>query len=71
MFYLYFNSILGYGTDSKLNGETLKKWTEVLSRYVKNIADRELQVLFAVQTLVTQLQHPKGFFFPPLFKLSF
>jgi translation initiation factor 4G len=69
----YFNLILGYGTDSKLNGETFKKWTEVLRRYVKNIADRELQVLFAVPclffvTLVTQRQHPKGFF---LFFLSY
>ena len=77
MFYLYFNFILGYGTDSKLNGETLKKWTEVLRRYVENIADRELQLLFAVQTLVTQRQHPKGFFFflfnfmVPLFSIFF
>ena len=58
---LYLNVIVGYGTESKLNSDTLKKWTEVLRRYVENIADRELQLLFAVQTLVTQRQHPKGF----------
>ena len=52
--------ILGRGTDSKLNNSILKQWTEVLRRYVDNIADRELQLLFAVQTLVTQRQHPKG-----------
>jgi len=54
------SAIDGYGTESKLNSDTLKKWTEVLRRYVENIADRELQLLFAVQTLVTQRQHPKG-----------
>ena len=52
--------ISGRGTDSKLNNSILKQWTEVLRRYVDNIADRELQLLFAVQTLVTQRQHPKG-----------
>nr|SVE89601.1 EOG090X0GPB [Daphnia sinensis] len=48
------------GTDSKLNITVLKHRTEVLRRYVDNAADRELQLLFAVQTLVTQRQHPKG-----------
>ncbi|EFX79527.1 hypothetical protein DAPPUDRAFT_244701 [Daphnia pulex] len=33
---------------------------DVLKRYVDNIADRELQLLYAVQALVTQRQHPKG-----------
>jgi translation initiation factor 4G len=51
---------LGRGTDSKLNNTVLKNRTEVLRRYVDNIADRELQLLYAVQTLVTQRQHPKG-----------
>lgn len=54
------SSIEGRGTDSKLINTVLKHWTEVLRRYVDNIADRELQLLFAVQTLVTQRQHPKG-----------
>ncbi|XP_046441888.1 uncharacterized protein LOC124192564 isoform X5 [Daphnia pulex] len=54
------SSIEGRGTDSKLNNTVLKNRTEVLRRYVDNIADRELQLLYAVQTLVTQRQHPKG-----------
>ncbi|XP_046637563.1 uncharacterized protein LOC124315885 isoform X2 [Daphnia pulicaria] len=54
------SSIEGRGTDSKLNCTVLKNRTEVLRRYVDNIADRELQLLYAVQTLVTQRQHPKG-----------
>lgn len=32
----------------------------MLRLYVDNVADHELQLLFAVQTLVTQRQHPKG-----------
>nr|CAH0099124.1 unnamed protein product [Daphnia galeata] len=54
------SSIEGRGTDSKLNNTLLKHWTEVLRRFVDNIADRELQLLYAVQALVTQRQHPKG-----------
>jgi len=54
------SAIDGYATDSKLNGDTLIRWTEILGRYVENIADRELQLLFAIQALVTQRQHPKG-----------
>nr|CAH0099116.1 unnamed protein product [Daphnia galeata] len=54
------SSIEGRGTDSKLNNTVLKHWTEVLRRFVDNIADRELQLLYAVQALVTQRQHPKG-----------
>jgi len=67
---LYLNVIVGYGTESKLNSDTLKKWTEVLRRYVENIADRELQLLFAVQTLVTQRQHPKGFILEPIYTVT-
>jgi len=52
--------IEGSGTDSKLNVLLFKSRTEVLRKYVENIADRELQFLFAVQSLVTQRQHPKG-----------
>lgn len=52
--------IEGSGTDSKLNVHLFKSRTEVLRKYVENIADRELQFLFAVQSLVTQRQHPKG-----------
>nr|CAH0113663.1 unnamed protein product [Daphnia galeata] len=54
------SSIEGRGTESKLNNTVLKHWTEVLRRYVDNIPDRELQLLYAVQTLVTKRQHPKG-----------
>ena len=31
-----------------------------MRRFIDNIADRELQLLYAVQTLVTQRQHPTG-----------
>ena len=55
--------ILGRGADSKLNNSILKHWAEVLRRYVNKIADRELQLLFAVQILVTKRQHAKGSFF--------
>ncbi len=34
-----------------------------MRRYVNNIVDRELQLLYAVQTLVTKRQHPKGTYF--------
>lgn len=54
------SSIDGHGTESKLIPNTFKAWTEVLRRYVENLPDRELQLLFAVQALVTQRQHPKG-----------
>jgi hypothetical protein len=58
-------SHLERGKDSKLNSTVLKNRMDVLKRYVDNIADRELQLLYAVQALVTQRQHPKGicFFF--------
>jgi len=52
--------IEGNGTDCKLNIGKFKLGTEVLKKCVENIADRELQVLFAVQSLVTKRQHPKG-----------
>ncbi|XP_046457222.1 eukaryotic translation initiation factor 4 gamma 3-like isoform X2 [Daphnia pulex] len=54
------NAIEGRGKDSKLNSTVLKNRMDVLKRYVDNIADRELQLLYAVQALVTQRQHPKG-----------
>ncbi|XP_046645694.1 eukaryotic translation initiation factor 4 gamma 3-like isoform X2 [Daphnia pulicaria] len=54
------NAIEGRGLDSKLNDTALKNRTEVLRRYVDNIAYRELQLLYAVQALVTQRKHPKG-----------
>jgi len=54
------SAIDGNGTDSKLNGPALKSRTEVLRKYVDNVAERELQFLFAVQSIVTQRQHPKG-----------
>nr|CAH0102822.1 unnamed protein product [Daphnia galeata] len=54
------SSIEGRATDSKLNNSVLKHWTEVLKHYVDNIPDRELQLLYAVQTLVAKRQHPKG-----------
>ena len=53
---------LGRGTDSKLNNSVLKHWTDVLKHYVDNIPDRELQLLYAVQTLVAKRQHPKGIY---------
>ena len=31
-----------------------------MRRFIDNIVDRELQLLYAVQTLVTQRQHPTG-----------
>ena len=55
-------SASGNGTDSKLNTALLKDYSEVLRRFVENVVERELQLLFAVQTLVTQRQHPKGNF---------
>ncbi len=40
---------LGRGNESKLNNAILKHWTEVLRRYVDNIAERELQLPFRQQ----------------------
>jgi translation initiation factor 4G len=62
---------VGSGKDSKLNNTVLKNRTKVLRRYVDNIADRELQLLFAVQALVTQRQHPKGICFYIVSRLDF
>jgi translation initiation factor 4G len=62
---------VGSGKDSKLNNTALKNRTEVLRRYVNNIADRELQLLFAVQDLVTQRQQPKGICFYIVSRLDF
>jgi hypothetical protein len=62
---------LGRGLDSKLNDTALKNRTEVLRRYVDNIAYRELQLLYAVQALVTQRKHPKGICFYIVSRLDF
>lgn len=53
-------SSLGSGTETRLSTDGLKHYAELLARYVENLADRELQLLYAVQSVVTQRQHPKG-----------
>lgn len=61
LFALYYK---GYGIESILDCETLKKWTEILKLYLRNPLEhqlkRELQLLFALETLDCQRQKPKG-----------
>ena len=43
-----------------MNIALLQDHSEVLRNYVQHVAERELQLLFAVETLVTLRQQPKG-----------
>jgi translation initiation factor 4G len=50
----------GAGTLVKLEEEKLKSRTPLLLRFLENSNERELQALYALQALVTRLEHPKG-----------
>ena len=43
-----------------MNTVLLKEYSEVLTYYVEHVTERELQLLFAVEELVTLRQQPKG-----------
>lgn len=44
----------------KLNPERLSKLSKLFSKYVDNNSTYELQCLYALQSLVNQLEHPQG-----------
>lgn len=44
----------------KLSNDRLSQHINLLTKYVDNKADYELQCLFALQALIQKLEHPQG-----------
>lgn len=54
---------VGSGVQSKLNHAIFKQCVEIVRLYVDKVDDSELQVLFVLQTLLSQHQHWEGALF--------
>lgn len=61
--------ILGTGSKCEVDQATLKKRIPLLTRYIDHKENLELQALYAVQHLMTDLNQPKGKYFIIIFFL--
>ena len=61
MTFVFLYADLDNNPDIVLNRTVLKRWTSsILKRYIDERDSSGMQLIFVVQTLVAELQHPKG-----------
>ena len=61
MTFVFLYADLDNNPDIVLNRTVLKRWTSsILKRYIDEGDSSGMQLIFVVQTLVAELQHPKG-----------
>ena len=61
MTFVFLYADLDNNPDIVLNRTVLKRWTSsILKRYIDERDSSGMQLIFVVQALVAELQHPKG-----------